>query len=55
MYLKLTTTYDTNKWIINQSEFKKVVCVKYAWKKKQSRHNNELLSCCFKIKLTSLE
>ena len=30
MYLTLTTIYDTNKWIIYQKEFKKVVCVKYA-------------------------
>ena len=34
MYLTLTTTYNTNKWIINQNEFKKVVCVKYTQKKK---------------------
>ena len=29
MYLTLTTTYDTNKLIIDQNEFKKVVFVKY--------------------------
>ena len=49
MYVALTTTYNTNKRIIDQNEFKKVVCVKYA------RKSNELLSYRFKIKLTSLE
>ena len=32
--LKLMTTYNTNKWTINRNEFKKVVCAKYAWKRK---------------------
>ena len=53
MYLTLTTTYDTNKWIINRNELKKVVFVKLYGKEKQGRHNDELLSCRFKIKLTS--
>ena len=34
VYLTPTTTDDTNQRIINRNEFNKVVCVKYALKRK---------------------